>query len=251
MTRAVSGGVRRWFVRAAQAASGQRGVTVTEFLVGIAIAAAVAGTVAMLLGAAVRSKMISSTRSAETETGQAALGWIAERLRNAGLNLRPNTQSQARCKDRVVAQDGQLLPTAHSVYVSGEIAKTNTVAGGEELTIGYYVAPDPETGHSVVMEYREPCVSASTSVPDHSARLSNPRLNVTDLTFRYFDAAGAAITSLIGPTQIRKIAAIKISLTVQGAEGASGTQTETLTRSVVFWNPEPNANNWIDANENY
>jgi hypothetical protein len=235
----------------AQVPLGERGLTVTECLVGIAIAAVVAGTVALLLGAAVRSKMIGSTRSAETETAQSALGWMVERLRNAGLDLQPSAQLQARCKDRLVAQDAQLLPTAHSVYASGEMVKTSTVAGDEVLTIGYYVALDPDTSHGVVMEYRQPCASGATSVPEYSARLSNPKLNVTDLSFQYFDAGGAAITSLIGPIQIRKIAAIKISLTVQGSEGASGVQTQTLARSVVFWNPEPNVNNWINANENY
>lgn len=218
-----------------------------EFVVGIAIMAVVASTVATLVGAAVHSKMISGTRSANTETVRATLTWMAERLRNAGLNLQPSAQSQLRCQDRVVAQDARLFPTANSVYVSGEMLKTDTVAGDEVLTIGYYVAVDPGTGRRVVMEYKQPCASGPVAIPEYSARLSNPKLDVTDLTFHYFDAGGRAITSLTGLTQIRKIAALTISLTVQG----SGMQAQTLVRSVLFWNPEPSLNNWVDANENY
>ncbi len=234
-----------------QPASGQQGLTLTEVLVGMAIMAVVTSTIAILVGAAVRSKMIINTRSADTETARVTLAWMAERLRNAGLNLPPNAQSQPRCKDRVVTQEAALLPTATSVYVSGEILNTNTAAGDEDLTIGYYVAPDPVTGNRVVMEYKQPCASGTTSIPRYSARLSNPNVSVTDLTFQYFDASGTAIADLTSTTQVRGIVAIKISLTVRGAEGASGTQTQSLARSVLFWNPEPNANNWADANLKY
>jgi len=226
-------------------------MTMTEILVGAAIMAVVASTVAGLLGVAVRSKMVSSTRSADTETARATLAWIAERLRNAGLNLRPSAQVHSRCKDRVVAQDASLLPTARSLYVSGEMLKTNAVAADEALTIGYYLATDPGTGNQVVMEYKQPCASGATSVSTYSARLSNPKLNVTGLTFQYFDAGGTEITSLTSSTEIRKIAAIRISLAVQGTEGSSGAQKEVLARNAVLWNPEPNANNWVNPNENY
>jgi hypothetical protein len=151
----------------------------------------------------------------------------------------------------VVALDPNLLPTRNSVYVSGEMLKTNTVAGNEDLTLGYYLAPDQSTGNQVVMEYKQPCASAGISISANSARLSNPKLNVTGLTFQYFDAGGTAITSLTSSTEIRKIAALKISLTVEESEGASRTQIQTLTRSVLFWNPEPNTNDWVNANENY
>jgi prepilin-type N-terminal cleavage/methylation domain-containing protein len=237
--------------RIPHAESGQRGMTMTEILVGAAIMAVVAGTVAALLGVAVQSKMIGTVRSGDTETARTTLAWMAERLRNAGLNLRPTAQVHPRCRDRVVAQDAGLLPTARSVYVSGEVLKTNPVAAAEVVTVGYYLATDSDTGNQVVMEYKQPCVSGATSLSTYSARLSNPKLNVTGLTFQYYDAGGMEITSLTSSTEIRKIAAIKILLTVQGAEGRSGPQKETLARSVVLWNPEPNTNNWVNPNENY
>lgn len=230
---------------------GQWGMTLTEVLVGAAIMAVVAAMVATLVGVAVKSKMISSTRSADVEAARATLAWIAERLRNAGLNLRPSAQFHLRCRDRVVAQDASLLPTAHSVYVSGEMLKTDAVAADETLTIGYYLAADPGTGNQVVMEFKQPCASGATSVPTYSARLSSPKLNVTDLTFHYFDAGGMEVTSLTSSTEIRKIAAVRISLTVQGVEGGSGTQQEAVSRSVVLWNPEPNTNNWVNPNETF
>lgn len=226
-------------------------MTVTEILVGAAITTVVAGTVAALLGVAVQSKMITSVRSSDTETARTILAWMAERLRNAGLNLRPAAQLNLRCRDRVVAQDAGLLPTARRVYVSGEVLKTNPVAAAETVTIGYSLATDPDTGNQVVMEYKQPCASEGTSVSTYSARLSNPKLNITDLAFHYFDAGGMEVTSLTSSTEIRRIAAIKIVLTVLGAEGSSGPQNEVLARSVVLWNPEPNTNNWINPNENF
>lgn len=234
-----------------RAAPGQFGMTVIEVLVGTAIMALVASTVAMLLGVAVQSKMISGARSADTETARATLGWMVERIRNAGLNLQPSKQPQLRCMDRIVAQDPLLLPTGNRVYASGEILKTDHVAGDEGLTVGYYLAPDPDTGNEVVMEYRQPCGAGPTSIGAYSARLSNPRLKIRDLTFQYFGANGAAITDLTSAARIRAITAIRISLTVESHEGASGVQTQTLTRSVRFWNPEPNVNNWINENEDY
>jgi type II secretory pathway component PulJ len=233
------------------AAVGQSGMTVIEVLVGAAVMALLASTIAMLLGVAVQSKMISSTRSADTETARATLGWMVERLRNAGLNLQPKKQSQLRCMDRIVAQDPLLLPTANRVYTSGEILKSDTVAGDEVLTVGYYLARDPETGNQAVLEYRQPCGSGPTSVRTYSAPLSNPKLNIRDLTFQYFGVDGTAITDLANAARIRSIAMIRISLTVETQEGSSGLQAQALTRSVRLWNPEPNTNNWINANEDY
>ena len=230
---------------------GQRGLTVIEILVASALMAIVVGSLSILLGASVQSKVISSARSADTETARATMAWMSDRLRNAGFNLLPGAQPQLRCKDRVVAQDTGLLPTANSVYVSGEMLNTNTTAGDEDATIGYYLAADPGTGNQVVMEYNQPCSSGSTAISTYSKRLSNPKISVTNLAFQYFDVNGNAVTNLTSATTIRQIQIISISLTVQGSEGRSGVQTQVLRRNVKLWDPEPNANNWLDQNENF
>src|SRR6266852_3082774 len=129
---------------------GQVGLTVAEVLVGMMLMAVIAGAMSILVGAAVQSKMITATRSANTETARRTLDWMSERLRNAGLNLNPNLQSANRCKDRVVAQDSALLPTTSSVDVSGEIINTDTIAGNEDITLGYYLGSDSATGAQVV-----------------------------------------------------------------------------------------------------
>jgi hypothetical protein len=59
------------------------------------------------------------------------------------------------------------------------------------------------------------------------------------------------VTNLTSAPQIRKIRVISITLSVQGSEGRSGVQAETLTRYVTLRNPEPNANNWVNVNENF
>lgn len=228
-----------------------RGLTVVEILVATALMAIVTGAMAILIGACIQSKLISASRSADTETARVTLEWMSDRLRNAGLNLVPSTQSQLRCEDRVVAQDTSLLPTANSVYVSGDMLNTVTSPPYPLATIGYYLTTDPGTGNQVVMEYNQPCSSGATAVSTYSTRLSNPKISVTNLTLQYFDANGNAVTNLITASAIRKIQIISISLTVQGIEGASGVQTQVFQRYVQLWDPEPNANNWADLNENY
>jgi Tfp pilus assembly protein PilW len=229
----------------------QQGLTVVEILVTSALMAIVTGAIAMLIGTSVQSKMISAARSADTQTARATLAWMSDRLRHAGFNVQPSAQSQLRCKDRVVAQDPSLLPTTNSVYVSGEIWNTNTTAGDEDVTIGYYLAADPVTGKQVVMEYNQPCSSGSTAIATYSTRLSNPKISVTSLAFQYFAANGTAITNLTSPAQIRLIQIISISMTVLGTEGRSGQQTQVFKRYVLLWDPDPNLNTWVDVNENY
>ncbi len=40
-------------------------------------------------------------------------------------------------------------------------------------------------------------------------------------------------------------------MSVQGTQGSSGVQAQTWTRDVLLRNPEPNANNWVNLNENF
>jgi Tfp pilus assembly protein PilW len=237
--------------RACNVIRAQTGLTAVEVLVGIMLMAVVTAAMSILVGAAVQSKVITATRSADTETTRRTLDWMSERLRNAGLNLNPNLQSVNRCMDRVVAQDSALLPTANSVYVSGEIINTDTIAGNEDITIGYYLGSDPATGAQVVMEYRQSCSSGLTDVADNSQPLSNPKITVAGLTFDYFGPNGDQITDLTTPSSIQQIRMIRISMTVQNSEGTSSIQIQTLTRDVTLRNPEPNANNWVDINEAY
>jgi Tfp pilus assembly protein PilW len=245
--RGLTAGVRR----RNPAREGERGLSVVEILVGAAIMFLVSGTISSLMGAAVRGKMITAGRTADTEVARRALDWMAERLRDAALNLVPSAQTQARCKDRVVAQDSVLLPTAGSVFVSGEILNTNAVAGDEDATVGYYLGADPVTGRQVIMEYNQPCGSGATSLSAYSTALTDPAVAIQALGFQYYDATGTQVTNLTSIPSIRQIAAIAVSLTVQAAQGTSGPQTETLTDIITFRNPEPNANAWLDFNENF
>lgn len=228
-----------------------RGLTVVEILVASALMAIVTGAIGILIGASVQSKVISASRSANTETARVALEWMSDRLRNAALNLLPSGQTQLRCKDRVVAQDTSLLPTANSVYVSGDMLNTVTSPPYPVATIGYYLATDATTGNQVVMEYNQPCSTGATAIATYSTRLSNPKISVTGLTFQYFDSNGNTVTNLTTPSSIRQIQIISISMTVRGSEGRSGVQQQVFKRNVQFLNPEPNANTWADLNENY
>lgn len=229
----------------------QHGLTVIEVLIGIVVMAIVGGAISLLVGTAIQAKLISSVRSNDTETARSTLEWITERLRNAGFNLQPSAQTQLRCQDMVVAQDGSLLPTATSVNVSGEVLNTNAVAGDEDATVGYYVGSDPVTNAAVVMEYYQPCSGGATSIAANSHPLSNPKLTIVSLSFQYFDVNGATVSNLSSVNAIRTIRIIGVTLTVQGSEGRSGVQLQTLKRFVMLRNPEPNANNWLDQNENF
>lgn len=226
-------------------------MTVLEVMVGIAIMGIVGGSISILVGTAIKAKLISSVRSSNTETSRSTLEWMTERLRNAGLNLQPSVQTELRCQDLVVAQDATLWPTATSVFVSGEMLNTNAVSGDEDATIGYYLGTDPVTGATVVMEYNQPCSAGAAQIATYSHPLSSPRLQVLGLSFQYFDAAGRTVTNLTSAVSIQTIRVINVSVTVQGSEGRSGVQTQTLARIVVLRNPEPNANNWLNVNENF
>lgn len=226
----------------------ERGASLLEVLVSMALMSVLAGSMSILLGTAVRSKLIIATRSADTETARQTLAWMAERLRNAGLNVAPAVQTyEPRCQDMVVAQDAALLPTATSVYVSGEITNTNTTTGDELITLGFELGSDPDTGNTVVMEYRAACGGGTPELRP----LSGPKISVTALTFTYYDSSGLPIADLTDPAEIRRIRAIHISLTVEATQGSSGTQTQTWTRLVMLRNPEPNLNNYMNLNETY
>lgn len=211
--------------------------------------AVVGGAISLLVGAAIQAKLISSVRSSNTETSRSTLEWMTERIRNAGLDLQPSAQTQLRCKDMVVAQDATLLPTTTSLYVSGNMLNTVTAPPYPDVTIGYYLGADPATGATVVMEYNQACSGGATSVAANSTPLSSPKLTITSLSFQYFDGNGGSVTNLTSATSIRKIRIVSITLSVQGSEGKSGVQAETLKRYVLLRNPEANANNWLDQNE--
>jgi type II secretory pathway component PulJ len=215
----------------------QGGTTLAEVIVSAAIMALIIGSMSALVGAAVRGKMITAVRSADTETARATLEWMSERMRNAGLNVLPASQPQLRCQDMVVAQDAALRPSAGSVYVSGEILNSDTTAGNEVVTIGYRLQG------GAVMEDRSTCSGGWAPV---SSAVTDPRVTVTALTFAYFARNGDQIAV---PTtdidEIRSIRSIRIALTVQGQEGTSGAQVQTFTRMVMFRNPRPDTNNYL------
>src|SRR5437879_11709276 len=107
------------------------------------------------------------------------------------------------------------------------------------------------------MEYKQPCSVSVTNVAAYSTRLSNPKVNVTSLAFTYYNGSGVAVTppfTVSSPPggAVRSIQIISISLTVKSTEGKYGKQTEIyLNRYVRLWEPEPNANNWVDQNANF
>jgi hypothetical protein len=226
-------------------------MTIMEILVGMTIMAIAAGAIAFLIGAAVQAKMITAVRAGDTESVRESLGRMAERLRNGGFNIKLPSAQPNRCWDRVVALDASLTPSANRLYVSGEILKTDTVAGDQLATIGYYVGADPVTGVQVVQEYYQTCAGGATNVAANSTPLSNPRIPVTNLTFTYYDSGGTLLTPPLTTAQIQSIVFAKISMTVQASEGTSKMQTATLSRYIMFREPEPNANNWQDINETY
>src|SRR2546425_484227 len=83
----------------------QAGMTIMEIMVGMSIMAVAAGAIAFLIGAAVQAKMITAVRAGDTESVRESLGRMAERLRNAGMNIQLPSGLVQRCWDRVVASN--------------------------------------------------------------------------------------------------------------------------------------------------
>src|SRR3989304_1136935 len=212
---------------------GESGMTLLEVLVVIGLMAVLAGSMSALVGVAVRSKLVVAVRSADTETARQALEWMSERLRNAGLNLVPGEQSEARCRDMVVAQDAALQPTAGAIYVNGEILNSDTVAGNEVMTIGYLLGNDPTTGSQVVLEYQQPCAAGAlpATIP-----LSDPRVAVTNLTFDYFSSSGLRITDLTTPGEIPRV---RLPPGRAGTGGGAGLGAAAGTGSSLDGHPLP------------
>ncbi|HTD48858.1 MAG TPA: hypothetical protein VK881_16445 [bacterium] len=251
-------------IRMPRCAHDQRGLTVVEILVASALMMIIAGAIAILMGAAVQSKMISAGWSSDTQSARITLAWMTDRIRQAGVNVFPTEAApvnqagyQARCHDRVVAQDSTMYPVTtastantNGLYITGEIPYTGGTNPGTNLrTIGYYLKTDAGTGNAVIMEYNEICsVGGTTSISGNSTRLSNPKISVTQLTFSYYDANGNQVTALTTPANIRMIQIIGISLKVQSTEGKYGKQTEVyLSRYVRLWDPEPSVNvSWVE-----
>ena len=219
----------------------QAGTSLAEVLTAVIIMATMMGSVSTLFGAAIRGKVITAARSADTHAARQTLEWMTERLRNAGLNIRPSLQPQLRCQDMVVAQDSALRPQPDSVYVSGEIYNSDTTAGNQVSTLGYRLAG------GIVVEDSAPCSAGWTPA---TAQVSNPAVTVTALTFQYFQGNGAEV---VVPTtdvdDIRDIRLIRVTLTVQAPAGTSGPQTQTFTRMIMLRNPRPDTSNWMPPQE--
>lgn len=223
--------VPRW----ARLLRGQGGMTLIEVLVAVVVMGLMVSTLSSLVGAAVRSKLITATRSADTETARQTLEWMSERIRNAGLNVRPSAQAEVRCKDMVVALDASLRPTATRLYVTGEILNSNTTAGDEVITLGYSLQ------NGVVMEAQSSCAGSWSPV---TSKVSNPRVTVSSLNFQYFNRTGDQVTALTDEAQIRSIRVVKVSLTVEAVEGRSGVQRQTFSRMIMLRNPQPDRHDW-------
>lgn len=215
-------------------------MTLIEVMLTSLIMLIVIGSLATLVGTAVRSKVIVAVRSADTETGRQTLEWLTERLRNAGLNVLPSAQP-ARCQDMVVAQDAALRPTAGSVHVAGEILNTNTTAGDEVIVLGYRLV----SGR--IIQDQGTCAGGWSPV---TSVVSNPAITVTALSFRYFERNGTEVTVPTADLEaMRKIRVIEVTLTVQGEEGNSGQQTQTFQRLVMLRNPRPDSSAWLSPGE--
>jgi type II secretory pathway pseudopilin PulG len=213
----------------------QAGISLIEVMVAMVIMTVVIGTIATLVGASVRSKMIVAVRSADTETARQTLEMMSERLRNAGLNIDPDAQPD-RCDDMVVAKDAALRPTASQVYVAGEIFNSNNQPGDQVVVLGYLLSGGR------VFEDRSACASWAPATSD----VSDPRITVAGLTFRYFGPSGGEITvPTTDEEAIRSIRIIQVTITVQGQEGRSGLQTQSFSRLVMLRNPRPDRSDWL------
>ncbi|MDR7482736.1 MAG: prepilin-type N-terminal cleavage/methylation domain-containing protein [Armatimonadota bacterium] len=221
--------------RPGAARHGQAGISLVEVMVAMVIMTVVIGTIATLVGASVRSKMIVASRSSDTETARQTLEMMSERLRNAGLNIDPAAQPD-RCDDMVVAKDPALRPTATQLYVAGEIFNSNTTAGDQVIVLGYRL-----TGGRIV-EDRSACGVWAPTTSD----VSNPGITVTSLLFRYFGSSGGEITvPTTDEEAIRSIRVVQISLTVRAEEGRSGAQIQRFSRQVMLRNPRPDRSGWL------
>ncbi len=219
----------------------QTGMSLAEVLVAVVIMVLAIGSVSALFGAAIRGKMITASRSADTSTARQTLEWMSERMRNAGVDITPSLQPQLRCQDMVVAQDAALRPQPNSVYVSGEIYNTDTVAGNQVITIGYRLAG------GVIVEDSAPCLGAW--VPT-TAQVSNPAVTVTALNFQYYYPNGAeVVVPTTDVTAMRDIRMIRVTITAQTTAGTSGPQTQTFSRLIMLRNPRPDISNWMPPQE--
>lgn len=224
--------------RQGQESHGQAGLSLVEVMVAMVVTIVVIGTIATLIGASVRSKMIVAIRSADTETARQTLEMMSERLRNAGLNIDPDAQPDL-CDDMVVAKDAARRPTPTQIYVAGEIFNSNNRPGDEVIVLGYRLSDG-----RVVEDWSRCETWAAPTTSD----VSNPRITVPSggLTFQYFGPSGGEISvPTIDEEAIRSIRAILVTLTVQGEEGRSGLQTQSFSRLIMLRNPRPDRSDWL------
>jgi prepilin-type N-terminal cleavage/methylation domain-containing protein len=185
--------------------AGARGVTLIEVLAALAIGTIVTSSLYLLVGNAIKARLIISARVADQEQGRLALMWLADRVRQV------NYDPQAACPD------GLLRMGSGSGF--GQRLSFRAVLD-EDLTpprrmYVYYQEQEILWQETLIQNQADECADELDRASPHPQRVALTPPIVRAFQIAYADAAGLVTTD---PARVRLV---HIVLTVY-APGASG-----------------------------
>jgi hypothetical protein len=192
------------------AAAGSQGTTLIELVTALAVMAVVVASLHLLLGAAVRGRLIVHARVSDQERGRHALTWIADRLRQ--MTYEPG----AECPDALVRAgtgDGFEQRLAFRAVVDEALVPPRRL-------YVYYAEGGTLWQEARIEEAGTPCFEeAGRTLPDRARAALTPRI-VTGFSLTYLDRDGAVAGD---PRLVRSIG-IALRLETESTPGRLETQ---------------------------
>jgi prepilin-type N-terminal cleavage/methylation domain-containing protein len=205
----------------------ERGFTLVELLVGLVVTGLIFVSIHLVIGNAVSAKLIASNRIAGQNQGRLVVGWIADRVRQAGFRANP-TSAITRCRNGIVSQDASYYPTATTLSVTGDVDNTGTP---QTRTFKIETVGGVQSATETVI----PCAAGATA--SDQPLTDRTSVSAQSLTFVYFDSAGSPVTNLTSPTAIQSIRTVEITFQVRARLGRNGPTDQTWTTRVALRNP--------------
>ena len=211
----------------AKGRSGEAGMTFLEVLVALSIMALLFGSIHLVVGNAIATKLTVSNRIADQSQGRQVVEWLADRIRQAGFRASSGS-SIPRCRNGIVSQDSLYYPTTSSLSVTADIDNSGTAQ-----TRTFKI--ETVSGKPAVTETVTACLTGATTTDQ--AVTDTTSVQVQSLTFAYYDASGAAVTNLTNSAAIQSIRTVQVTVVVRALLGKQGPTDQTWTTEVALRNP--------------
>ena len=204
---------------------GETGLTLLEVVAALSISVVAFASVHLTAGTAILGKLLTSSTVSKEQQGRQVVGWIADRVRQAGFLTAGS--SIPRCQDKIATQTGY-QPTASQLWINADVDNVGTPE-----TLGFRL--ESVSGVAAVTETMINCATGATAVDQPIT--SPTTVKILGLTFSYYDASGNAVTNLTSAPAIRTIRFVTVAVQVQANAGARGPTTQIWSTGIDLRNP--------------